>query len=322
MAATFEDGFHTRPAEEGDLDDVVALVEAADLALGLPPDAIREELAWHWHLPTTDLARDTRVVLDGDALVGYGNAIWKHPEEGGPVSFFARVRPDRRGAGIGSWLASWGEALSRKRGSEGILAHVADRDRVAQELFRSRGYVHVRSSFMMRKRLEPDEDSGTIPAGVAIRRYEDADERALFDVHVASFADHWGFRPTSLQGFNEELHGDAWDPTLAFLADANGETVGHVVSFLFEDSGYVGMLGVAPRWRGRGIATALLRRSFAELANRGMREVRLDVDAQSAHGAVALYEGVGMTVYRRFDILDLETKEAAEVTGDLWAAGR
>jgi ribosomal protein S18 acetylase RimI-like enzyme len=41
-----------------------------------------------------------------------------------------------------------------------------------------------------------------------------------------------------------------------------------------------------------------------------MGEVRLEVDAQNPHGAVALYEGVGMTALRRYDIFDLGTTEA------------
>lgn len=63
-----------------------------------------------------------------------------------------------------------------------------------------------------------------------------------------------------------------------------------------------------------GPGRSLLRRSFAELAGRGMREVRLGVDAQNVHAAVALYEGVGMSVHRRYDTFDLGTSEAAELT--------
>ena len=78
-------GLETGPARESDLDDVVRVLEAADGALGLPPEPIREELTWLWHLPTVDLERDTRILRDGDAVIAYGEAIWKHPDEGGPL---------------------------------------------------------------------------------------------------------------------------------------------------------------------------------------------------------------------------------------------
>lgn len=295
------------------------MIEAADRALGVPPESIREELTWTWHLPTTDLERDTRIVRDADAVVAYGEATWKHPGEGGPLDLSVRVHPDHRGAGFGTLLVAWGEGLANERGSGGVRAFATDRDAAGHDLLRSRGYVHVRSAFTMRRSLEADEPPGTPPAGVTIRRYEDLDERVLFEVHEASFAEHWGFRPTSLERFNEELQGADWDPSLVFLADAGGATVGYVVAFLFEACGYVAILGVLKEWRGRGIAKALLRRSFAELASRGMREVRLNVDSQNVHGAVALYEGAGMSVYRRYDIFDLGTTEAAEQTSGLEA---
>jgi GNAT superfamily N-acetyltransferase len=67
------------------------------------------------------------------------------------------------------------------------------------------------------------------------------------------------------------LHGEGWDPSLARLADADGEVVGFIVPFFFRTYGYVGILGVLKPWRGRGIAKALLRRSFAELRQPGCR---------------------------------------------------
>ena len=306
-------GFETGPARETDLEDVVGMLGAADRALGLPPEPIREELTWTWHLPTTNLERDTRILRDAGAVIAYGEAIW-HPDEGGPLDLSVRVHPDYRGRSIGSWLLAWGESLASGRGSEGVRSFAADADAQAQDLLRSRGYVHVRSGFTMRRDLEPDEDPGTPPVGVRIRRYEDADERVLYEVDQESFAENWGFRPKSLESFNEELHGEDWDPSLVFLAQASGTTVGYVVSFLFEMCGYVGDLGVLKEWRRRGIGTALLRRAFAELAGRGSREVRLGVDTKNVHGAIALYEGVGMSAYRRYDIFDIGTSEAAELS--------
>ena len=148
----------------------------------------------------------------------------------------------------------------------------------------------------MGRKLAPEEDPGAAPAGVTIRAFETGrDERALHEVHEASFADHWGFRPVPYETFEAEMYGaEDWDPSLAHLAEVDGEVVGHVVALSFAGEGYVAILGVVPRWRGRGIAKALLRRAFAELAKRGHREVRLGVDAQNPTGAVALYESVGM----------------------------
>src|SRR5262249_49572601 len=60
--------------------------------------------------------------------------------------------------------------------------------------------------------------------------------------------------------------------------------------------GYVGAIGGRPAWRGKGLAKALLYRTFAGVWRRGTARVTLDVDSQNATGAVRLYERVGMHV--------------------------
>jgi mycothiol synthase len=305
------DGFTARPATDADLDAVVRLIDDADRALGLDADPIREFLTWVWHIPSSDLDRDTRLVVRGGELACFAHAMWS-PEEGGPLDCLIRVHPDHVGHGLGSWALAWGESLAATRGAEGVRAQTADRDDQARALLTSRGYTRVRSNWTMGRRLDSSEGPGPAPSGVTIRTFETArDERTLHEVHEQSFADHWGFRPVSYETFEAEMYGpDDWDPSLAHLAEVDGQIVGYVVALSFEGDAYVAVLGVLPGWRGRGIAKALLRRSFAELARRGHDEVRLNVDAQNPTGAVALYERVGMTPYRRYDIYDLGTADA------------
>jgi mycothiol synthase len=314
MSSTLRDRYTVRPANDGDLDAVVRLVADSDAACGLPADPPQDFLTWIWHLAATQMHRDTKVVMHEGAIAAYGHAVWR-VAEGGPLDLYARVHPDHLGEGVGAWFVAWAEALAEERGAEGIRVEVADRDEAAHELLRSRGYVQVRTSFTMLKGLGPDEIAAPAPPGIAIRGYEDEDERVLYEVDQASFAGHWGFRPTSFENFNEMLHGEDWDPTLVFFAEEGGVVVGFTVSFSFAEGGYVAMLGVLEAWRGRGIAKALLRRAFNELANRGQHEVKLGVDASNPHGAVALYKGVGMTVFRRYDSFDLSTPEARNSPG-------
>ncbi len=311
-------GYTVRPAIDADLDIVVRVFEDADRVLGLDPDPMREYWTWIWHLPSTDLGRDTRLLLKGPEVAGYAQGIWS-VEEGGPLNTLIRVHPDHLGRGIGSWALAWGEALAAERGSEGVRARAADRDVDGRALLTSRGYVRVRSSFTMGKKLGPEEDPGAAPAGVSIRAFQTGgDERVLHEVYEKSFADHWGFSRIPYATFEAGMYGaEDWDPSLAYLAEVDGEAIGHVVALSFEGEGNIESVGVVPRWRGRGIAKALLRRAFAELAKRGHHEVRLGVDAQNPTGAVALYEGLGMTPHRSYDIYDLGTPEAGRPTGEL-----
>ena len=303
-------GYRARAATDVDLDAIARLTDAIDASLGLPPSPTREFLRSIWNLSATDLARDTRIIHRGAHVLGFGEAIWRE-ERGGPLDLLVYVRPDHRANGLGTASLSWGERVARERGSEGVRAEVPEGDLAGHELLRSRGYHQVGSAFYMSKTLGDEGDVRPAPQGVTIRRYEDADARALFEVHEASFADHRGFRPSTFEAFNEELRADSWDPSLVFLAEADGGVVGHIVSVLDENEGFVAMLGVIQPWRGRGIAKALLRRTFAEFSTRDRTQAKLGVDAQDPNGAVAVYEGVGMTVERRLDIFELGTPECA-----------
>jgi mycothiol synthase len=310
------EGYLARPATLEDLDAVIALVDDLERSFGLEPDENRAELTWLWNLPAMDLERDTRIVTLRDTVVGYAEAARIHPEQTGPWNLSARVHPSHRGRGVGAWLAWWYEATAGARAQNGIRTNVIDRDDAAAELLRGRGYVEVRSFFTMCRELAADEDPGVGPPRVTIRPFRDGvDDRLLYDLEEASFADHWGYEPTTFESWNDALRAEDWDPSLVWIAEADGAPAGFNVSFLFEKCGFVGILGVLREFRGRGIATSLLRRAFAEFARRGRRQAKLGVDALNTTGAVALYEKVGMHVCRRYDMYDLGTQEAEPVAG-------
>jgi hypothetical protein len=50
-------GYASRPAADGDLDAVVTLVRAAQLATMGATEDVREALEWIWHIPYVDRAR-------------------------------------------------------------------------------------------------------------------------------------------------------------------------------------------------------------------------------------------------------------------------
>jgi mycothiol synthase len=57
---------------------------------------------------------------------------------------------------------------------------------------------------------------------------------------------------------------------------------------------YVASLGVRRDQRGRGLAKALLRHTFARAYQAGFPRITLGVDATNPTGATALYRSVGM----------------------------
>jgi mycothiol synthase len=193
--------------------------------------------------------------------------------------------------------------------------HVADL--TARAFLEANGFRHVRNFYTMVLAL-PSDRPAVAPEGIGIRTFESGrDERVLYEVHEASFGDHWGFEPQPYESFVGEWYDSSdWVPDLTYLALAGDEAVGHLAALEFASRGFIASIGVLREWRGRGIATALLHRAFADLAARGYPEVTLGVDAGSPTGAVALYQRVGMHVRYEYRTYDLGTDEPAIGEGE------
>ena len=129
------------------------------------------------------------------------------------------------------------------------------------------------------------------------------DLAAVHAVLDEAFAEDAGDHPDAFDRWvEEETTSPSYDPTLWLLARERGAPVGALTASAGEDGGSVDWLGVRPSHRGRGVARALLLRAFAAFADRGVRRVVLNVDAENPTGATALYERVGMRVVNRWDL--------------------
>ena len=305
---TLPAGYAVRPATDADLEAVVALMHAAQLASMGATEDVREYLEWIWHAPHVDPARDTVLVTAGEDIVGYADAMYD-PASPSPLAGEGFVHPSHRGRGIGTAFLHWSRELARTRGAPGVRRHgVFAGDADARALLEANGFAHVRNSYTMVRTL-PAGPPTPPPDGVEIRTFlTGRDERALYEVHEASFVDHWDYVPQPYGSFAGQWYeARDWTPELTYVAVAGEEVVGHTAALEFGSGGYIAAIGVLRAWRGRGIAQAMLLRAFADLAARGQPEVTLGVDASSPTGAVALYEKVGMSVRHEFLTYDLGT---------------
>jgi len=171
-------------------------------------------------------------------------------------------------------------------------------------LLRSRGLRLVRHFWHMGIDLSPGAVAGPAPARVAITPLGSGED--LRDAHAVldeAFADHWDHHPEPFERWVEDLtEGPDYDPALWRLAWEGEQLVGVLAAAVLDDSGWVSLLGVRADARGRGIAAALLRDAFAGFAARGTRNALLVVDSANSTGATQLYESVGMSVVKRFDL--------------------
>ncbi len=91
--------------------------------------------------------------------------------------------------------------------------------------------------------------------------------------------------------------------SLWLLASDGEHPVGALNATVFGDRGWIGELAVLRGWRRRGIGSAMLRRSFATFAERGLSRVLLNVDFENPT-AMRVYERAGMRAVRGWDVYE------------------
>jgi ribosomal protein S18 acetylase RimI-like enzyme len=206
---------------------------------------------------------------------------------------------DERGRGIGTETVERGEAFARSEGMKKILAGAAEPDTAARELLEAHGYREVRRFYEMAIELTEEPWAPELPAGLVVDELREGEYEAFYDALNEAFAEHWEWHPQPFgewlerrQGQDRDENGPIW------FVVRDGDELAAVTrnDLSIAGGGYVGAIGVRPAWRGKGLAKALLQRTFAEFWRRGTTRVTLDVDSQNSTGAVALYERVGMHV--------------------------
>jgi len=302
---TLPAGYRLRAPAPGDLDAVADVLiateldEAGQVVLGL--DFVRDE----WSRVGFDLATNAWVVVDGEGTVaGYAQAMREEPAV---VDCWGVVRPGHRGRGIGSSLVG----LTEERAAHllaglpsGRFRHaISAGDDAAAALLKARGLRPVRHFWHMQIDLTGPLEPGPAPEGVEVTGIDSGDLPAIHGVIDEAFADHFGHHAEPFERWMAEQEASpSHDLTLWLLARAEGRPVGALTAHVGGDSGWVDYLGVLTACRGRGAGMALLRRSFAMFAERGVRRVILNVDAENPTGATALYERAGMRVINRWDL--------------------
>jgi ribosomal protein S18 acetylase RimI-like enzyme len=281
-----------RELREEDADAVARLfVEGWGESRQMNGDEIRQ---W-FH--TEAFQRENMLVLvdDDDHVVGYFDA-WRQGES---------VDIDVAAPGFWDETLDHAENRARALGAKRVRTFFLDGHDLT-DCIGARGYRTIRSSWTMEIEFGVEAPAEpVIPDGIELRTYRHPDdEQRVYEALQEAFADSWNFHPEPIEQWREfSVKWRNFDPDLWLVAWGGEQIAGASLNYpeRADDPGhgFVGTLGVRRPWRRRGVGEALLRRTFAMLHARGLRKVRLSVDAESPTGATRLYERAGMSVLRR-----------------------
>jgi mycothiol synthase len=296
---------------------MIDVLERAKTADGVEEVDTLENLRRNYsNLKNCDPYRDMVMVEGNGELIGYTRVTWWSELNGTHIYLhFGQLVPEWRGKGIGRALLRYNEAHLREISRE----HPADAKRIYDSgaestqtdlinLLTGEGYEPVRHWYeMVRPDLENLPDV-PLPEGIEVRPVTPEQMRAIWEAEVEAFRDHWGEWTTEEGDYQRWLEQptDYFQPHLWQVAWEGDQVVGMVRNFIDANGndkfnrkrGWTENISVRRPWRKRGVAKALIARSFHLLKDLGMTEAALGVDTENPSGARQLYESMGFRTTR------------------------
>ena len=292
-----------RPARLEDLEAVVAVMNAVDVATLGEPDTSEEDISTGWRETGFDLGADAFVAeLDG-RVVGYAEIYERDSDTfdtdvyANPLEDDALTQPlldavlERAAvrAGPGATLATWLPAADPRI-----------------RIFGARGFAPVRRFVRMRHDYDVGVEPFEAPSGITLRQFDrERDARAVHAVLVDAFAHHARPLTSSFERFTEQhLDHPDFDPRFWVVAEEGDDVVGAITAFNHTDIGFIRHVGVVAQGRGRGVGSALVLTAVRALANAGQLMVDLGVDLDDDVGAARLYEKLGFRVVQQLELVE------------------
>ena len=298
--------FSLRPPVQDDAGEIVAMTRAYQTSIGDTPDMSVEELRRDWIGVNLEEDALLAVMPDGE-IVGYADIFNRQFVQ---VNVYAMTLPGPQQVQVFARLVGWGEGwVAAHKPADPALApteihyFLRDVDSASIRALKAAGYGYVRTYYVMAAELNAPPPQPIWPEALLVCAYRPGvDDDAIFLGSEEPFQDMWNRPPSTKEGWLEPTQAEDFDPSLWFLPfdQRSGEVAGNCRCSILDGSGHVDTLGVRRPWRRQGLGMALLLHAFGEFWRRGIRTVRLSVDAESPTGAPRLYERAGFRVEKQF----------------------
>ena len=273
-----------------------------------------EDLVEDLRDPYVNPDRGTIAVFSGGSMIAYAG-LRTSPSVTGrhEMELDGAVHPNQRRRGLGTRLLAWAEQaalplhLARYPGHPlALSASCPAGQGDALALFGAAGYQQARWFHFMSRDLTGAVPDGRLPVGTRLAGYAAEFSQAARQVRDEAFRDHWGSTQTTAESWQHFVGHESFRPSFSFLAYLGDKPAGVLIAREYDAvrqatgrrECYIAIVGVTKTARGRGIASALIRRSLAAAQADGCNVATLYVDADSPTGALTLYEHTGFTRQR------------------------
>ena len=247
--------------------------------------------------PEKNLALAEITNNSGARILGYAIV---EPEQniGRSVVGIANIAENNREE-VNGKLLDW---AATRAASYAPLAHLATRGHEAEliELVKGFGWRQVRTYLKLEGRPGLSKAAANIPAGFTVRPMLSLEELpGLTNLQNEAFKAHFGFSPNTADEIEARLlaPGARLDD-IVFIHDIDERPVAYCWTQTDERAGTrfgrIGMTGVSPEARGRGLGRAIAESGFNHLLEQGVETIELDVDADNGP-AINIYKSLGFT---------------------------
>ena len=301
---------------ESDYTHIAAVIEGMKEADQLELTISVEDIAREFrHLENCDPYRDFLFAEADGKVIGYTRIWWsKDPSGLYLYNHFVDLLPEWRRNGVRNAMLRHNEQRLREMAQThpADVPHVfqsvvADSEKDWISVLTNEGYSVFRYGFRMVRPNLGNVPDLPLPEGIEVRPVKPEHYRAIIDAWNEVCKDMRGQIPISDEDFKGFQESPIFNPSIWQIAWHNNEVIGTVLNFIDDQEnkeykrkrGHVELISVKRHWRGRGIAKAMIARSFKLLKSHGMTEAALGVDAENPSGALHLYQKMGFQAEKK-----------------------
>jgi ribosomal protein S18 acetylase RimI-like enzyme len=310
---------------EADYTAMVQVIEESKQADQIERTQSVEDVARDYeHLVNSDPYRDMLFAEMHGKVIGYSRVWWNQQLDGARTyQHFVVLTPEWRGKGLLRAMLRYNERRLREiagdhpaDGPRSFEVWVADTEAEWEALLVAEGYQGVRYALRMVRPNLKDIPDLPLPEGLQVRPVLPEHYRTVWKAAAEAFRDAWGASEWRDEDLENWMNSPTFMPELWQVAWDGEQVAGMVLNYINEAEneeydrkrGHTEPICVRRPWRRRGLARALIARSFRVLKEQGMTEAALGLDAQNLSGALRLlYESMGYRVVKRFTTFRKET---------------